>query len=114
MEREFTYTKERIRVIVEDILERDIRDREELSRPERIEEAFEKRAVLEFLLWFLDEAFPENFSFRCRFSDLELDYGDELARQIAEGPGWMAEDAPREQAEGDDNVIFVDFRRDES
>ena len=110
MDREFTYTKERLRFLLERILADDIAGDPAYLSEERAEEGFEKRAALEFLLWFLEEAFPPGFRFRCRFEDLEQDYPPETARAIAEGKGFAARHVDREDAA--DNVILVDFRRD--
>ncbi len=107
MEREFTYTKERLLFILEQLLEQDIQRNPIFQAPERVEEGFEKRAAIDFLLWFLNEAFPEGFSFCCCFDELEREYGEELARRIAEGAGWSARHV-RIQG-GDDKVIHVDF-----
>ena len=110
VDRSFDYTKDRLRWILERILENDIRDGERYSAPEHANEGFEKRAVLEFVLWFLEEAFPENFSFRCDFQDLEQDYPTDLARIIAAGESWSEE--PEEEDEIiRRKVIHVDFQR---
>lgn len=110
MERTFDYTKDRLRWILERILESDIRDGERYGLPEHACEGFEKRAVLEFVLWFLEEAFPDNFSFRCEFQDLEEDYPTELARVIAEGNSWSEEPADEDEIIRR-KVVHVDFRR---
>ncbi|HHN75615.1 MAG TPA: hypothetical protein ENK10_10330 [Acidobacteria bacterium] len=109
MKREFTYTKQRLIFILEDLLSRDIHGGPRYQAPENVEEGFEKRATLEFLLWFLAEAFPDGMSFHCSFDDLEEDYPEALARVIADGKGWAARHVcEQEQAE---NVVFVDFRK---
>ncbi|MDH3284371.1 MAG: hypothetical protein OEQ13_06485 [Acidobacteriota bacterium] len=108
MNRAFTYTKQRLSYILRDILDRDVMSDIAYEANERAEEGFEKRATLEFLLWFLDQAFPDNFTFRCEYEDLEEEYGESVARQITEGPGWVA-GRVREQ-ETSDNVVFVDFK----
>ena len=109
MDREFTYTKERLRFIMGDILERDIRGAPIYTADDQAEEGFEKRAAIEFLLWFLDQAFPENFSFACKYERLEDEYPESAARRIAEGRGWAARRvAGQERA---DNVVLVDFRK---
>lgn len=107
MEREFTYTKDKLRFILERIVQDDVRAGPYLA-PDRAEEGFEKRAVLEFVLWFLEEGFPEEFSFACRYENLELDYGEEVARLIADGRGWSARHVAPTTT---DNVVFVDFRK---
>lgn len=109
MEREFVYTKDRLRFVLEDILERDVRDGTRYVEPTNAEEGFEKRAVLEFVLWFLEEAFPENFSFKCRYDALESDYVPEVAARIARGHGW----SPGGTSPGatPENVVFVDFSK---
>ncbi len=109
MEKEFIYTKERLRFVLEKILEDDVREGARYLDTEHAEEGFEKRAVLEFLLWFLQEAFPDNFSFACRFTDLESDYPIDIARAIAEGRGW-SNSGTDEQAPPS-NVIQVDFKK---
>ncbi len=108
MDREFTYTKKRLAFLVRDMLERDILAAPQYGSIERAEEGFEKRAALEFLTWFLDEAFPENFSFRCRYEQLEEDYPEPVARAVSEGRGWVARRVRDEEVA--DNVVFVDFR----
>jgi len=108
MEREFTYTKERLLFILDDLLTRDIRGGLRYQNAENAEEGFEKRAAVEFVLWFLEEAFPEGFSFRCAFDELEDDYAEELVKKIAHGKGWSARHV--REAEGNDNVVFVDFK----
>jgi hypothetical protein len=109
MDREFTYTKERLRFILGDILARDIRGTPAYITDDQAEEGFEKRAAIEFLLWFLDQAFPEQFSFACKYERLEDEYPESAARRIAEGRGWAA----RRVAEhgSTDNVVLVDFRK---
>ncbi len=109
MEREFTYTKEKLRFILGDILARDVRGAEAYLADDRAEEGFEKRACLEFLLWFLDQAFPEHFSFACRYESLEDDYSDSAARTIATGKGWALRQVIDQRPEG--NVILVDFSK---
>ncbi len=110
MDHEFTYTKERLRFLLERILADDVTGNPAYLSPERAEEGFEKRAALEFLLWFLEEAFPPGFRFRCRFEDLDRDYPAEIARAIVEGRGFSARHVGREEA--GDNVVVVDFRRE--
>ncbi len=105
MDREYTYSKSRLVFILEQILERDILDNPDYTTPDRAEEGFEKRAVIEFLLWFLDEAFPDNFTFACTFGELEADYPEEIARIIAAAEDW----APGGEPPAGD-VIEVDFR----
>ncbi len=107
MRREFTYTKDRLRFIVESLLDEDVRRSPVYSVPDRAEEGFEKRAALEFLLWFLEEAFPEGFSFQCAFDQLAEDYGPELAAIIADGGGWASRHVREKESAG--NVVFVDF-----
>ena len=109
MEREFTYTKERLSFILSDILARDIRASPLYLTTDRAEEGFEKRAALEFLLWFLDQAFPEHFSFACKYERLDEDYPAATAEQNATGPGWSARRAGESERSG--NVILVDFRK---
>ena len=110
MERTFTYTKDRLRWILERILENDIRDAARYTAVEHAAEGFEKRAVLDFVLWFLEEAFPENFSFQCKFEELEQDYPEAIARAIADGGSWS-----EEPLEDDEiirrKVVHVDFER---
>jgi hypothetical protein len=107
MHREFTYTKQKLAFIVEDLLERDILDAPAYRTTARAEEAFEKRAALQFLLWFLDQAFPDNFSFRCRYDNLEGEYAADVAKKIADGPGWSGRHVREKDVA--DNVVFVDF-----
>ncbi|MBP7148449.1 MAG: hypothetical protein KBD01_12970 [Acidobacteria bacterium] len=108
MDREFTYTKERLRFILERLLEDDVRGSTAYLADARAEEGFEKRAALEFLLWFLDKAIPEQFRFQCQFENLESDYPEAIARIIAAGRGWSA-GFVRERAT-DANVVLVDFK----
>lgn len=110
MQREFTYTRDKLVYILEDLLRRDIRSGPRYQAAENAEEGFEKRAALEFLLWFLQEAFPEGLSFRCAFEDLEQEYPDALAGIIENGTGWSARHVARE-SESDEKVVFVDFRK---
>lgn len=109
MEREFTYTKEKLRFVLTDILDRDIRGAGAYAADDRAEEGFEKRACLEFVLWFLDQAFPENFSFACKYGALEDDYPDAAARKIADGKGWALREVAEQRPGG--NVVLVDFTK---
>ncbi len=111
MEREFTYTKERLLFIMEDLLETDVRSRLEYQTEENAEEGFEKRAAVEFVLWFLGEAFPDGFSFRCAFPDLENEYPQAVAERIVSGSGWSARHVDDDEGEGG-NVIHVDFGKE--
>lgn len=107
MHREFTYTKSRLIFILESLLEKDIRD--SYQTVETAEEGFEKRAAIVFLLWFLEESFPDGFTFKCDFDRLGDDYGPELAKAIVEGKGWAARQV-RELDGGSGNVMHVDFK----
>lgn len=109
MEKEFIYTKERLRFVLEQILEDDVREAARYLDVDHAEQGFEKRAVLEFLLWFLQEAFPDNFSFACRFADLESDYPIDIARAIAQGNGWSSSGTDEQAPPA--NVIQVDFNK---
>lgn len=110
MNREFTFTKRKLEFIIRDLLERDVLSSPSYRTVHRVEEGFEKRAALEFLLWFVDEAFPENFSFRGKYDGLENEYGTDAAREIAAGRGWSGPQV--REKESADNVVFVDFRDD--
>jgi hypothetical protein len=110
MHREFTFTKRKLEFIVRDLLERDVLGSAAYRSADRAEEGFEKRAALEFLLWFVDEAFPENFSFRGKYDGLENEYESDVARQISAGRGWSGPQV--REKESADNVVFVDFRND--
>lgn len=111
MEREFTYTKEKLRFILSEILAEDVRGAAAYLSDDRAEEGFEKRAVLDFLLWFVDEAFPDGFSFVCRYDALDEDYPENVARRIAAGPGWAGRRVGESGDPGDGNVVFVDFKK---
>ncbi|UCF68931.1 MAG: hypothetical protein JSV80_06485 [Acidobacteriota bacterium] len=108
MERTFSYTKRRLRFILQDLLKADILESSAYRSHARAEEGFEKRAAIEFALWFFERALPENFSFQCRFSDLEQDYAADIAERIRSGKGWSSRHV--RERESADNVVFVDFR----
>lgn len=107
MEREFTFTKEKLRVVLRALLEDDVRGATQYLALDRAEEGFEKRAVLEFLGWFIEEAFPDGFSFACRYEGLEDEYPEATARRITEGRGWAKTQGA---AEDSGKVVVVDFR----
>ncbi len=114
MDREFTYTKKKLQFILEHILEDDVRGRAEYLSDERAEEGFEKRAVLEFLLWFLEQGFPDDAAFPYRYTDLEQDYPESAAQRISQGKGWAARQVGEDEdggGPGDGNVILGDFKR---
>ncbi len=108
MQKEFTYTKDKLRFILASVLEQDVMRAQGYRADERVEEGFEKRAALEFVLWFLEEAFPQEFSFACTYDELESEYGEHAARLITEGRGWSAPQVAPQGTDG--NVVFVDFR----
>ncbi len=109
MEREFVYTRDKLRFILADVLERDIRGNPVYLADDRVEEGFEKRAVLEFLLWFIEQGFPEEGAFPYTYEDLERDYPEHVAQRIAEGRGWSTRRMGG--GEGPDNLVVVDFSK---
>ncbi|GEM_PF-5132555 len=109
MEREFTYTKDRLREIITDLVETDVMNNPLYRAEERAVEGFEKRAALDFVLWFVDQAFPDSFCFRCNFDKLHEEYGAEVAEAIVRGPEWSTQDLPEDLIA--DNVVYVDFSR---
>jgi hypothetical protein len=109
VEREFTYTKEKLRFILSEIIAQDVRGAVTYLADDRAEEGFEKRAVLEFLLWFIDEAYPDGFSFVRRYDELEDEYPATAAHLIAQGSGWANKRLGEEDASG--KVVFVDFKK---
>ena len=80
----------------------------EYRSEERAEEGFEKRLTLEFLLWFLGEALPADFSFPYVRRELEEEYPEALARRIAEGRGWAAR--LMRAAESSEKIVLGDFK----
>ena len=108
MDREFQYSREKILFVLRDVLERDLLARAEYRSEERAEEGFEKRLTLEFLLWFLDEALPADFSFPYVRRELEEEYPEALARRIAEGRGWAAR--LMRAAENNEKIVLGDFK----
>jgi hypothetical protein len=115
MRRDFTYTKERLRYILEQILENDVMARDEYLEPARAVEGFEKRAVLEFAMWFFGESIPDNFAFGCTYDELESDYPQDVARILSHAPSWTKEPEVRDVDSGDSgNVVEAEFgRRDD-
>jgi hypothetical protein len=109
MDREFQYSREKILFVLRDLLERDVLARAEYRSEDRAEEGFEKRLTLEFLLWFLDEALPDDFSFPYVRRELEEEYPEALARRIAEGRGWAAR--LMRASERDEKIVLGDFRK---
>jgi hypothetical protein len=109
MDREFQYSREKILFILRDLLERDVLARAEYRSEDRAEEGFEKRLTLEFLLWFLDEALPDDFAFPYVRRELEEEYPEALARRIAEGRGWAAR--LMRASERDEKIVLGDFRK---
>ncbi|MCU0224178.1 MAG: hypothetical protein MUF27_08920 [Acidobacteria bacterium] len=108
MDREFQYTRDKILFVLRDLLERDVLSRPEYRSEERAEEGFEKRLTLEFLLWFLQDALPEDFEFPYVRRDLEDEYPAALAQRIAEGRGWAARLV--RAAESNDKIVLGDFK----
>lgn len=108
MEREFIHTREKLLFLIQEILERDILGNPLYLAPERAEEGFEKRAALEFLAWFTNQAIPEELAFPYPYKDLEETYPEAIAKVIAEGKGWSA--ARLRDQGGDGNVVVVDFK----
>jgi hypothetical protein len=108
MDREFQYTRDKILFVLRDLLDRDVLSRPEYRSEERAEEGFEKRLTLEFLLWFLEEALPDDFEFPYVRRDLEDEYPAALAQRIAEGRGWAAR--LMRAAESNEKVVLGDFR----
>ncbi len=108
MDREFQYTRAKILFVLRDLLERDVLSRPEYRSEERAEEGFEKRLTLEFLLWFLQDALPEDFEFPYVRRDLEDEYPAALAQRIAEGRGWAARLV--RAAESNEKIVLGDFK----
>ena len=106
MDREYTYSKPRLLYVLERILEQDILADPAYAAADRAAEGFEKRAVLEFVSWFLEQAFPDDFAFACTFERLEDDYPEPLARLIAEAEDW----SPPADVSPEGRLIEVDFR----
>jgi hypothetical protein len=109
MDREFQYSREKILFVLRDLLERDVLARAEYRSEDRAEEGFEKRLTLEFLLWFLDEALPDDFAFPYVRRELEEEYPEALARRIAEGRGWAAR--LMRASERDEKIVLGDFKK---
>lgn len=108
MDREFQYTRDKILFVLRDLLDRDVLSRPEYRGEERAEEGFEKRLTLEFLLWFLEEALPDDFEFPYVRRDLEDEYPAALAQRIAEGRGWAAR--LMRTAASNEKIVLGDFR----
>lgn len=109
MDRDFQYSRDKLLFILRDLLERDVLSRAEYRTEERAEEGFEKRLALEFLLWFLDEALPADFSFPYVRRALEDEYPEPIAQRIAEGKGWAAR-LMRSTAAGE-KIVLGDFKK---
>lgn len=108
MDREFIHTREKLEFLLREVLQNDVLGNPQYLASERAEEGFEKRAALEFLMWFLHQAIPAELTFPYTYENLEEEYPESIARVIAEGKGWAASRL-RDQG-GNGNVVMVDFK----
>jgi hypothetical protein len=108
MDRDVTFSREKLHFVLRQILAVDILGNPVYQAGDRVEEGFEKRATLEFLTWFVDQAIPEGLDVPYTYSDLENDYPLDAARRISGGKGWAA---PLLRHDGTgEKTVFVDFR----
>lgn len=108
MNRKITHTKPRLAFLIRDLLERDVMQAPHYAHDSRAVEGFEKRAALEFLLWFIEEALPADFAFDYIYDELEEQYGAALAQKIVESRSWS--DPQLRETDAIENVSVVDFR----